>query len=334
MKRLGRFLLSSLPWFMIASLLTAAFYLEPAAVEEAVQPAAVSHNDRFYDVAYANPGEIWLAGNMGKIVNSDDQGETWREQTTPVVSNLQSIDGWDHDMLVAVGDGGVVLRTEDGGTTWTQVEAPVSDIADKLIRVRVMEDGSAWITGEFGAVLVSRDRGRTWTDATTEEQDVTWHDVAGDGEFLCLVGEYGRIKVSRDGGDTWTEVESPVGSTLNAVAFRDADHGVAVGLQGSVLVTADGGTTWDPLTPIVEEHLYGVIWHDGQWLVAGDKGIVASAGADARDWETRRVSARDYGWHTGIAAVGDRWFLTGHSNGFYGNGEWRRVDSKKRETDS
>ncbi|MES1943914.1 hypothetical protein PC39_07364 [Salinisphaera sp. PC39] len=334
MKRLGRFLVGSLPWLVIAGLLVAAFYLEPAAVEEAVQPAAVSHNDRFYGVAHANPGEIWLAGNMGKIVHSEDGGETWREQTTPVVTTLQSIARWDHETLVAVGDGGVVLRTEDGGATWTRVEAPVSEIADKLIRVRVMDDGSAWVTGEFGAVLVSRDRGRTWTDATTEEQDVTWHDVAGTGEFLCVVGEFGRIKVSRDGGETWAEVESPVASTLNAVAFRDADHGVAVGLQGSVLVTVDGGATWESLAPIAEEHLYGVIWHDGRWLVAGDKGIVARADAAARDWETSRISARDYGWHTGIAAVGDRWFLTGISNGFYGDGEWRRVDGKNRETDT
>ncbi|MEQ9010616.1 YCF48-related protein [Algiphilus sp.] len=334
MRKFGRFLVGCSPWLVIAGLLLAAIYLEPAAVEDAVQPAAVSDNDRFYDVAHANPDALWMVGNMGKIVYSADGGEAWVEQSTPVDRTLQSVVAWDHDTLVAVGDGGVVLRTSDGGTTWEQVAAPVSEIADKLIRVRRMDDGTAWITGEFGTVLVSRDRGRTWVDATADEEDVTWHDIAGNGEFLCVVGEFGRIKVSRDGGATWTEVESPVAGTLNSVAFRDADHGVAVGLQGAVVITSDGGATWEALSPIAEEHLYSVTWSGGAWMVAGDKGVVARAGASARDWETGRISNRDYGWHTGMAAVDGRWLLAGMSNGFFADGEWRRIGGRLGETNS
>lgn len=334
MKRLGRFFVGSLPWLVIAALFVTAFYLEPAAVEDAVQPPTVSAKDRFYGVAHANPEALWLAGNMGKIVYSSDGGSTWVPQPTPVSSTIQSIAAWDHDVVVAVGDGGVVLRTTDGGAHWTRVEAPVSEIADKLIRVRIMADDSAWITGEYGTVLVSRDRGRSWTDATPAEDDVTWHDIAGDGKSLCVVGEFGRIMISRDAGAEWTAVESPVASTLNSVAFRDSGHGVAVGLQGTVLVTSDGGASWEELPPVAEEHLYGVAWADGHWMAVGDKGLVARSGTAAREWEVRRVSERDYGWHTGIAAVGGRWFLTGISSGFYDAGDWRPVDGKQQEKDS
>lgn len=332
MKQLGRIVLGALPWGVIAALLVAAFYLEPAAVEDAVQPAPVSDKDRFYGVAHANPDAFWLAGNLGKIAFSDDGGRSWVEQDTPVADSLQSIAAWDHETLVAVGDGGVVLRTDDAGATWELVEVPVSEIADKLIRVRILADGSAWVVGEFGTVLVSHDRGRTWRDAVEKDEDVTWHDVAGDGERVLVVGEFGRMMASGDGGQTWSTVDSPVESTINAVAFRDATHGVAVGLQGRVLVTADGGETWETLPPISDEHLFEVVYSEGRWLAVGDNGLVARARMEARDWRVGRVSDRDYGWHTGIAVAGDAWFLAGKSNGLYDGEHWRPIaDGRQRQ---
>lgn len=330
MRRLGYLVLGVLPWAVIAGLLAAAIYLEPAAVEEAVQPAALSRSDHFYGAAHVAPDSFWLAGNVGKIVHSQDAGRTWLLQDTPVEGSIQAIAAWSEQELIAVGDGGAILRTGDGGTTWERIEVELSDIADKLIRVRVMDDGSAWAVGEYGAVLVSRDRGMSW-DNVAESGDVTWHDIAVAGESLCVVGEFGRIMISSDGGTNWNQIAAPAKDTLNAVSFRDADNGVAVGLQGTVLITVDGGVNWQRVASATGEHLYAVVWNGSQWLATGDNGVVLQAGAGADPWQASQISERDYSWHTDIVALNEGWFLIGGNSGIYGVGDWHPMYGNQQQ---
>ena len=103
-----------------------------------------------------------MAGSGGKVVRSDDGGQSWSIQETGATENLQAIDAWDPDRAVAVGNDGVVLVTADGGESWTRVDVPRSDIANKLIRVRCAADGEAWAVGVMGMILHSRDWGASW----------------------------------------------------------------------------------------------------------------------------------------------------------------------------
>jgi photosystem II stability/assembly factor-like uncharacterized protein len=198
--------------------------------------------------------------------------------------------------------------TQDGGSSWQAAQAPRSEVANKLLKVRTYPDGVAWAVGEMGAVLKSSDHGRSWT-RMLPEQDQAWNDVFFHGAQGWLVGEFGRIQRSQDGGQTWAAVESPSGSSLMSVHFRDAQHGRAVGLSGTVLASEDGGASWTVVPPLTREHLNHVRWDGEAWHAVGDKGVQVSQRGE--QWQSGRLVDKDLSWRTQAEPVGDQLLLAG-----------------------
>ncbi|MCC4115528.1 YCF48-related protein [Aromatoleum toluclasticum] len=300
---------SSAPLVIVGGLLYAGLFVKAEAVVQKVEPPAIERRDAFYGVAAPDERTVWAVGAGGKIVRSEDGGDSWVRQSLNIDANLQGIAAWDDKTAVAVGNGGVVVATSDGGATWTRAEIPGSNNPNKLFRVRIAGD-SAWAVGEFGALLRSTDRGATWTRVLPEE-DRAWNDIAFVGDAGWLVGEFGALTKSTDGGATWNPVEMPNKVSLMSVAFRDARNGVAVGLAGTLLVTSDGGDSWKQVPALTREHFYSVVWDEGRWLAVGDKGVMASADAAAAQWQLGRVAEGDVSWRTQVARAGSRYFLAG-----------------------
>lgn len=72
---------------------------------------------------FALDQRVWVVGDQGLIVHSDDGGKTWERQTSGTDAWLDSItfhvngqQGW------AAGSGGTILKTADGGKSWQPVE--------------------------------------------------------------------------------------------------------------------------------------------------------------------------------------------------------------------
>jgi photosystem II stability/assembly factor-like uncharacterized protein len=61
--------------------------------------------------------KIWAVGHHGTILHSDDGGNTWALQTSPIDTTLYDIDFSDsiHGLIA---DDGCVLYSHDGGNTW------------------------------------------------------------------------------------------------------------------------------------------------------------------------------------------------------------------------
>ena len=319
--RVRSIVLAAIPWLVIAGLLVGAFTIRPGGVGKAVVPAPVSAQDHFYGIAYPGNQVLWMVGMLGKIVRSDDGGRSWAVQPSPTKRILQSIGTWSTKRAVAVGDNGLVIVTKDGGRSWQQVKVPLTKVSNKFLRVRVLDNGTAWIVGAMGAVLESTDYGQTWA-RKVPVHDVTRMDIDGVGKHLWVVGEFGQIIASDDGGKTWQKQSSGVRNTLNGVCFRDVDHGVVVGLQGVILTTSDGGRTWHQVHGVTKEHLFAVDWNGRQWLAVGANGVVLTFGPDAAQWKAKQVAPRDFAWHTGVAAAQDRWYLAGADSGMYHGGNW------------
>lgn len=300
---------SSAPLVIVGGLLYAGLFVKAEAVVQKVEPPAIERRDTFYGVAAPDLHVVWAVGAGGKIVRSEDGGDSWVRQASNTEVNLQGVAAWDSDNAMAVGNDDVVLVTNDAGRSWTRAEIPATNNPNKLFRVRIAGE-TAWAVGEFGAVLRSTDRGTTWSRVLPEE-DRAWNDITFVGNAGWLVGEFGALMRTADGGETWQTVATPNKVSLMSVAFRDADHGVAVGLAGTLLVTADGGASWRQLPVFTREHLYTVTWDDSRWLAVGDKGVMATTDAAAEQWELGRVAAGDVSWRTQIARAGTRYFLAG-----------------------
>lgn len=315
-------LVGALPWLIIAALLWAGLYIKPQPVGATVTPPLIEPRDHFYGLTALPDGTLWAAGSNGKIVAIAGNGRISR-LPTPTRQHLQDIAAWDANRAVAVGNGGDILYSADGGASWTLAPGvPRSEVANKLLRVRIADGGLAIASGEMGALLISSDYGQHWRRLRPEE-DVSWNDVAilGDGR-LVVVGEFGLILTSPDGGASWEEVGSPVESSLMAVSFRNPQQGVAVGLEGALLVTEDGGQSWSPLDSSVQDHLFDVLWDaDAQrWFVSGALGRWLSAEPDARHWQAGRIDSRDLSWHTRAVAQGGVLWLAGANIGAFNPG--------------
>ncbi|AYH45510.1 YCF48-related protein [Azoarcus sp. DN11] len=300
---------SSAPLVIVGGLLYAGLFVKAEAVVQKVEPPAIERRDSFYAVAVPDERVVWAAGSGGKIVRSEDGGRSWTRQVSGTDVNLQGIAAWDDQAAVAVGNDGVIVVTNDAGATWTRAGIPASSNPNKLFRVRIA-NGAAWAVGEFGALLRSDDRGVTWA-RVLPEKDRAWNDIAFVGDAGWVVGEFGALMRSSDGGATWSHVEMPNKVSLMSVAFRDERNGVAVGLAGTLLVTADGGESWRQVPALTREHFYSVVWDEVRWLAVGDKGVMASAEADAAQWQLGRVAEGDVSWRTQVARAGSRYFLAG-----------------------
>lgn len=290
--------------------------------DEELAAPAIGWRDQFYGIATPADGVIWLAGSGGKIVRSGDGGASWTVQDCGLANSLQDISAWDVDRAVAVGNDGVVVVTSDGGASWQPIEVPRSEVANKLMRVRTPEPGRAWAVGMMGMILSTTDWGVSW-QRRAEEVDIAWNDIAfTDPSSGWVVGEFGSMMRTTDGGDTWENVEPVSERSLMGVAFRDRLTAVAVGLDGLILRTADGGETWVETESGTDLHLFDVVWAGTQWVAVGNMGIVLTAPGDGESWEVRRLTERDLGWHTAVAAVPGGVYVAGASQGRWADGTW------------
>ncbi len=312
------------PWAVIGGLLFAAFFIQPQPVGETVQPPPIERRDRFYGIEVLDEGRIlWAVGSDGKVIRSEDGGDSWTVQRTPTRENLQDIAAWDTERAVLVGNEGVVLITSDAGETWESATAPRSEIFNKLIRVEALPDGEAWAVGAMNAVFRSRDFGVSWERAVPEE-DITWNGIAFVGERdIWVVGEFGILLHSADGGESWEEREVGLESSLMSVEFRDGGKGVAVGLEGTVLVTDNGGAEWVRVETDFSEHLFDVTWDGGRWVAVGEDGIVVrSSEGDDRVWAADRLAPDLRSWHTTSVANGDAVYVSGATFGRLIEEQW------------
>jgi len=300
--------------------------LIPAAFDPSkFTPSVVEPRDTLYGVVTVGNKVIWMAGSNGKVVRSEDDGKTWSSQEPGIVENLQDIAAWDESRAVAVGNEGVIIVTQDGGKTWQRIEAPRSEVQNKLNQVQAGPAGKGWAVGLMGAVLGTEDFGKSWVRLVPEE-DVGWNGVYfADAQNGWVVGEFGRMKRTRDGGNAWEEVTPLVETSLMSIAFRDSQNGVAVGLEGSILTTSDSGDTWT-LVPVEGDvqHLWAVFWHEhGQsWVCVGNMGTYVTGDKNAKVWKWNRLSDTELMWHTGMAAASAKIYIVGGSQGDLEDGKW------------
>lgn len=280
--------------------------------------------DRFYDVAIPNDQVVWAVGKNGKIVRSDDRGETFEVQSTPTINHLQSIAAWDDQNAVVIANDALTLRTSDGGKSWLEANAPLGDVAKKMFRVEIAPDGRAWGTAEFGSVVYSDDRGASWT-RVGGDQDVAWNDVAfAQNGRVCVVGEFGQLGCSDDQGATWVAKKTPYDASMMAIAFSDGVHGLAVGLEGYVIRTEDAGETWSKVKSPTKKQFYGLAWNQGEWLIVGEKGAFFQYNPVEDSWIEENLGARGNVWHTDVQPGHGGVYISGQKLAIWRNGTLRQ----------
>lgn len=131
-------------------------HLPESALDTGVEPGDVN----LYGISFGDRDHVWVVGEFGIIMASDDGGTTWRQQTPPVESTLFGVRFTDAKHGFAVGIDSVILQTTDGGENWTAVHPPVEQRSFYDVAIR---GSQGWIVGDAGTVLSTKDGGATWT---------------------------------------------------------------------------------------------------------------------------------------------------------------------------
>ena len=171
----------------------------------------------FYDVRFTDLQHGWIVGEFGKIMHTEDGGETWKEQERSLMEGTGIFDLIDLPTLfgvhmvseqegVAAGLEGRIAHTKDAGQHWTfdQVEVDVP-LVDPLFEIVQFPDGSGWAAGAAGEVLRREPGEAAWKRAKLGQDVLTWlHGMSfSDQQHGWLVGGYGLIFRTTDGGKTW-----------------------------------------------------------------------------------------------------------------------------------
>jgi len=189
----------------------------------------------------------WIDTNLGFIVGENliirtkNGGLSWEEYPISFQGKLKSVDFWNEDLGVAVGENGLIYQTADGGENWMLI--PNSNSTD-LLNVAFTNSSRLIATGASGSILQSNDSGQNWSTLTSGS-NLNLNDlfiINTDTSFIAA--DQGRILRSIDGGQQWTSISTGQNQNLRGITFSSRLIGYAVGDQGVILKTTDGGTSW------------------------------------------------------------------------------------------
>ncbi len=244
-----------------------------AQTDEQPQLATNASDATLRACAAPSADRIWMVGDRGLIITTENGGRTWSEQESNTTVNLEGV-VFDNDRIGwAVGGTvlpyshrsvGTLLATQDGGLNWRLIGIP------ELARLKGIQSLG-------GGHLIA------WGD---------WSPAFQSG----LVESY-------DGGSTWTPRSVPA-SHLQSSAWFDSQRGIVVDRLSRVFylsgnappeLLAIGG---DPTKPLLQTEI-----NEMGWWVAGECGQVYWS-ADGRTWLERPLpgSLRDH-QHISVHAI-------------------------------
>lgn len=311
--RLLRVFMTLSPWIVIAGLAFAALFIKATVNPTPLNQPLLETRDAFFDGAVLED-QLWIVGQNGALLSSDDAGLTWAREELPGRRNLQAIAVSDQGRQVVVGnEGRIWVRQND--EPWQIQDLPVSEFAGKLMSASFI-NGHFWVVGEMGALFRGDADAAQWTVMGAEE-DVNFNSIrAGVDGDIWITAEFGRLLRSRDNGLTWTNQE--LGSeSLRSIVF-EGSTGVAVGNQGQAFISNNSGDSWEQLPQFTPDHLFDISVQRGMWVTTGDRGALFRTKNPAGAWQAWQPQGLDKSYHNRLLKTADGLVIIGHQLGLLG----------------
>ncbi|MGW8321287.1 MAG: WD40/YVTN/BNR-like repeat-containing protein [Thermodesulfobacteriota bacterium] len=250
------------------------------------------------DAAEAD-GRIFVVGDRGHILVSEDSGATWVQARVPTRSMLNAVTALDGKRAWAVGHDSVIVHTSDGGKTWErQYWAP--EDASPLFDVWFENANHGLAVGAYAYFLETNDGGKTWERRDVDEEERHWYKLveAPDGT-LFVAAEFGTVFRSKDKGATWEALDTPYGGTYFGAATLKDGTLMIFGMSGKIFRSVDEGQSWEPITVDRTTGLQaGLQLTDGTVIIVGLGGTILVSKDDGKSFRMANRPDR-----LGIASV-------------------------------
>jgi photosystem II stability/assembly factor-like uncharacterized protein len=144
-------------------------------------------------IAEAPDGILYIAGEFGSILRSDDRGWTWQRLPSPYRGSFFGLLALHDGAILVFGLRGHLFRSEDRGSTWRRIE---TGTAATLLTGLLRADGSIVIAGLNGVLLLSDDGGRRFQLRHLPDRSSIAALIELGPDQLLAVGDRGLTRIS------------------------------------------------------------------------------------------------------------------------------------------
>ncbi len=176
--------------------------------------------------------------------------QTWVQQTSGTVSQLNSVSFVDANNGFVSGANNTVLKTTNGGTAWSSITTATIGTTLNFKEVYFVNPTTGWLLSDIGVVLKTSDAGATWLPCNTSSLTPmsTWskmHFSDVNNGFISGVANFSvQLAKTIDGGLTWTNV--PFTTSVSSIAGIQAlaNNSVMISADNKIYYSTNAGTTW------------------------------------------------------------------------------------------
>lgn len=245
--------------------------------------------------------KILIAGSLGKMLLSQDRGESWHylpiqypdPRTPPTYRTLQSFPG---GPILAAGPTGLIMQATDATDDWEAVHHTAFEQGEAFTHLVLdKERGAAFAIEAFGGIYFSADKGETWRRHAINDERNLWH-----GSLLkrkhkpgigIAVGQQGLLLVSADGGESWRTVQQedlPQVDWYGSYASSRHDTLWVLGEGGTMMRSTDVGHSWQSIESGVSANLRRMLEHPstGTLVAFGEDGAITRSDDGGAQWSS------------------------------------------------
>jgi len=200
----------------------------------------------------------WAVGDSGRIINTNNSGNSWTVQNSGITSYLKcvcftdSLNGWIGGGYNSIG------ITTNGGTSWTW-QHPSGEPNRTFMTVSFINNNTGWIADNFGGILHTTDGGITWREQTSGTNWAITSIQFLDSNEGWAAATNRVVLHTTDGGDNWNV---NILDSLNykvTIVFQDIyfyNH-----TKGWIATMANLSSIANPIVPIIQTSNGGNNWN-------------------------------------------------------------------------
>jgi photosystem II stability/assembly factor-like uncharacterized protein len=229
------------------------------------------------DLSLPDEKTIFVVGQSGQILKSNNAGLSWQKQNANTSDNLNAVFFLNSNTGYVVGDNQIILKTTNGGTTWSKQVSPKTQ---HLYSVYFNDLNTGyiasydWEVDSCTVLLTTTNGGVNWEKRSIGGVRSPMKMTFVNKDTAFIAGDFGGILKTTDGGKKW-ETSFHNGNSYFDIFFINDNTGYVIGEDGEISITENCGKDWTVLDSSTDKDLRSICFTNvNTGYAVGSSGII------------------------------------------------------------